>query len=81
MLERFSLLRHNAKARIDQPGAYWPGLFVNTGHGAKGLTSTPICAAIIDALLSGDALPVSAELYPQLHPARFLMRGLRRRTV
>lgn len=81
MLERFALLRHNAKARVDQPGTYWPGLFVNTGHGAKGLTSTPICAAIIGALLSGDALPVSAELYPQLHPARFLMRGLRRRKV
>lgn len=79
MQERFAHYRFNAKAVIDEPGNYWPGLFVNTGHGSKGLTYTPICAELIAAMLAGEPLPLSRAQVMNLHPARFLIRALRRK--
>ncbi len=78
MQQRFAPYRSNAKTVIDKPGDYWPGLFVNTGHGSKGLTYTPICAELIAAMLCGEPLPLGRAQVINLHPARFLIRALRR---
>jgi tRNA 5-methylaminomethyl-2-thiouridine biosynthesis bifunctional protein len=72
----FRPLAANAKARIDLPGDYWPGLFVNTGHGSKGLASTPIAAACIAAQVNQSPRPLPWRLMRALSPTRFAIRSL-----
>lgn len=76
MDERFHVWRKNARTRVDAPGAYLPGLFVNVGHGSRGLTYTPLCAELIAAHILGEPSPVGRDLVQALHPARFLIRDL-----
>lgn len=56
------------------------GLYVNTGHGSKGLLTAPLCAEIIASLLDRQPLPVDIGLARALDPNRFLLRerGLKR---
>lgn len=56
------------------------GLYVNTGHGSKGLLTAPLCGEIIAAMLENEPLPVDATLARALDPNRFLLRerGLKR---
>lgn len=56
------------------------GLYVNAGHGSKGLLTAPLGAEIIAALLEHEPLPVDAALLKSLNPNRFLLRqrGLKR---
>src|SRR5690606_31142066 len=44
--DRFAPLARNAKSAVSGAGAWLPGLYVNVGHGSRGLTSTPICAEL-----------------------------------
>ncbi len=78
MRDRFGFLRKKANAVIDQPGAYHPQLYVNVGHGSRGLCYTPLCAALLAAQISGDFLPIEASLHRFLHPTRFIIRDLMR---
>jgi tRNA 5-methylaminomethyl-2-thiouridine biosynthesis bifunctional protein len=57
---------------------YQPSVFILAGFGSRGLTTSGLCAAMLAALISGEALPVAATLYANLHPARFLIRQLKR---
>ena len=52
------------------------GLYINAGHGAKGLVNAPLCAEIIASLINGDPLPVSKSLAGALNPNRFLLREM-----
>ncbi len=74
----YARLRKNRSAKIPGAGPTHPGLYVHTGLGARGLAYSPICAAIIASLITGEPLPVTDDLYAQLHPARFLIRDLAR---
>ena len=74
----FAPLRRNAKTAINTPGAYHPGLFVNIGHGSRGLAYTPIAAQILAAHMLNEPFPVNATLKKALHPARFIIRDLTR---
>ncbi len=58
-----------------------PGLFVNSGHGARGLTSAFISAEILAAMLCDEPLPVSNRVRYALHPSRFLIRALKKRKI
>jgi len=53
---------------------YHKGLYINTGHGSRGLTSCFLSAEIISALISNTAVPVEAEALARLHPGRFLIK-------
>jgi tRNA 5-methylaminomethyl-2-thiouridine biosynthesis bifunctional protein len=81
MLNRFAPLRQNAKTPIDQPGIFHPGLFINLGHGSRGLTYTPLCAEYLASLIAAQPLPLPREPILALHPARFLIRDLGRNKV
>jgi tRNA 5-methylaminomethyl-2-thiouridine biosynthesis bifunctional protein len=78
MTERFGIYRKNARATVDAPGEYWPGLFLNIGHGSKGLTYTPLCAQLLASMISNQPLPLSRNLTQHIHSARFLLRDLAR---
>ncbi len=65
--------RYNANAA----GLPWlQGLFINAGHGSKGMITAPICGEMIACLATQNTLPISAELASKLNPSRFLLREL-----
>lgn len=74
--ERCAALAKNARNRIAAPAAWLPGLYVNVGHGSRGLTSTPLCAELLAALIAGGPRPLPRELVQALSPARFALRDL-----
>ncbi len=78
MLMRFERMRKNARAGFTESGAYLPGLFVNLGHGARGLAYTPLCAELLAAQINNEPWPIARELGNALNPARFLIRDLMR---
>ncbi len=78
MSGRFSAYRTNFKKVIDNIGDYHPGLYLNVGHGSKGLTYTPICADLLCSMILGGPLPLPRNLALYLHSTRFLMRDLAR---
>ncbi len=78
LLEDYALLRKNARANIPFAGDYWPGLYLNVGHGSRGLVYTPLCAELLAAQIHGDPSPVGASVERALHPGRFWIRDLTR---
>ncbi|HWV16070.1 MAG TPA: bifunctional tRNA (5-methylaminomethyl-2-thiouridine)(34)-methyltransferase MnmD/FAD-dependent 5-carboxymethylaminomethyl-2-thiouridine(34) oxidoreductase MnmC [Cellvibrio sp.] len=76
LLQDFSPLRKNARAGITCPGSYIPGLYINIGHGARGLAYTPFCAELLAAQINRETLPLATELANALNPARFIIRDL-----
>lgn len=55
-----------------------PGLWLNVGHGSRGLSSAFLAAELLCAQMSGGVSPVQASLRDALHPARVLFRHLSR---
>ena len=47
------------------------GLYITTGHGSLGTTSTVICAQILGAITMDRPLPVTLEVANSLNPTRF----------
>lgn len=76
MLTDFAPLRKNARAAIAKMGSYQQGLFINIGHGSRGLAYTPVCAELLAAEINQEILPLPRELANALNPARFLIRDL-----
>lgn len=76
MLEDFAPLRKNARAAIQKTGSYRQGLFINIGHGSRGLAYTPLSAELLAAQINQEVLPLPRELANALNPARFLIRDL-----
>lgn len=52
------------------------GLYVNTGHGSKGLIYAPYCAEMLASAISHEPAPVDAKLMAALDPNRFVLRKL-----
>ena len=77
----FAFLRHNARQTSEQYGATLPGLYLNTAHGARGLTSTPLAAELLASQITGAAAPLDTALQQALSPTRFIVRGLIRRRL
>ncbi len=75
-VERFGVLRRNAKHIPPVSMPWQQGVFLNIGHGSRGLASAPLCADILASMLSGDALPVGQDTMETLLPGRFLLRDL-----
>lgn len=61
------------------PEAKWlDNLYVNVGHGSRGVTSAPLAAEIIAAYINSEAQPVSEAVRKGLHPARFLIKAMQK---
>ena len=65
--------RYNANP-ADLP--WLEGLFVNAGHGSKGMITAPICAEMIANLATKNTPDINRELASKLNPSRFLLREL-----
>ncbi|MGB7815149.1 MAG: FAD-dependent 5-carboxymethylaminomethyl-2-thiouridine(34) oxidoreductase MnmC [Methylotenera sp.] len=65
--------RHNTDL-ADLP--WLEGLYVNAGHGSKGMITAPICGELIASLITNSNCPVESTLASKLNPSRFLLREL-----
>ncbi len=74
--ERFAPLANDAKYRFKEEPAYLPGLYVNTGHGSRGLITCPLSGELLASLISNEILPVSMNIARAVNPNRFLAREL-----
>ncbi len=70
-------LRHGRRLPTGAP-PYLPGLYLLSGLGAHGLAFAPWAAAGLVAQLTGQPSPWSEGARCAVHPARFLVRALRR---
>ncbi len=80
-LQTYAGLRKNARQHISSPGTYMPGLYINTAHGSRGLSSTPLVAELLASQIAAEPPPLSRELLRALSPARFLVRDLARNRI
>lgn len=78
-LQNYAALRKNARKTIACKGEFRPGLYLSTGHGSRGLSSTPLAAETLASLICGEPMPLSSELYRAISPGRFIIRNLRRK--
>lgn len=73
-LKDFAALKKNRKWRFYQDGKFHDGLFVNVAHGSRGLSSAPLCAELIAAMIEGEPWPMPEHQALMLHPSRFLVK-------
>ncbi|MEN9946818.1 MAG: hypothetical protein RLZZ293_1204 [Pseudomonadota bacterium] len=75
----YAKLSQDKNARINTPCSYYPNLWLNIGHGAKGLLTAPLSGEIIADYIQGTPLPCSEEVRLGLHPNRLYVRQLVKR--
>ncbi|MEK9711413.1 MAG: FAD-dependent 5-carboxymethylaminomethyl-2-thiouridine(34) oxidoreductase MnmC, partial [Thalassolituus sp.] len=80
-IERFRPMTKNAK-RIPHLAMPWlSGVWLNIGHGSRGLASSSLFAELIAEQISGDAACASQTVVDALSPNRFLLRDLIRNKI
>ncbi len=50
------------------------GVYLNVGHGSRGVCQTPLCAELLAAQMQGEPLPMEAALVTALSPQRPAVR-------
>ncbi len=71
-------LHHGKPAHLYPRAKYLPNLFINVGHGSRGLVSAPLAAANIISYLDRTSSYQEQDSLITTHPARFLIRKLKR---
>lgn len=80
--QQYARLSRDARWPFDDtPPARYQGLFVNVGHGSKGLITCPLSAEILAALICQEPLPTDREVADALDPARFLVKKLIKQAI
>jgi len=64
----------DSSIQSDSHPPYWPGLYISTAHGSKGLATCPLSAELLADLICGQPLCVESDLYRILSPLRFWAR-------
>ncbi len=72
----YAVLRKDARQMPDIPCPWLDGLYVNSGHGSRGLITAPLSGEIIAAWLNDEPLPVPRAIAEACHPNRFGLRTL-----
>jgi len=75
-LEAYAVLRKDARQVPDIPCPWLDGLYVNSGHGSRGLITAPLSGELIAAWLDNEPLPVPRSVAEACHPNRFVLRSL-----
>jgi tRNA 5-methylaminomethyl-2-thiouridine biosynthesis bifunctional protein len=75
-LEAYAVLRKDARQVPDTPCPWLDGLYVNSGHGSRGLITAPLSGELIAAWLDNEPLPLPRSVAEACHPNRFVLRSL-----
>lgn len=75
---RYNKLRKNARATPSAICPYYPGLYVNTAHGSRGMVTAPLAGEMLAVWINNDAQIVPLHLAEACHPNRFAIKNLMR---
>lgn len=78
LMTNYEKLRKDAKWLSDEMINPVQGLYINLGHGSKGLVSTPLSACYLTSLILNESCPIEQSIIEKLHPNRFSIRKLTR---
>lgn len=72
----FTAIRKNL-ARYPRKSAHFlNNLYLNIGHGSRGLTSAPLCAELVASYICGENFPMAKDHAEALLPGRFYIREM-----
>jgi tRNA 5-methylaminomethyl-2-thiouridine biosynthesis bifunctional protein len=74
--EAYAMLGKDARQVPDVACPWLEGLYVNSGHGSRGLITAPLSGELIAAWVTGEPLPVPRAVAEACHPNRFALRRL-----
>ena len=80
-IDTFAALLKNSKAIIAKQPPYLAGLYVNTGHGSRGIITCPLAGELLAAMINNEAPMLPEVLMNAVHPSRFLVRDLMRNKI
>ena len=72
----YAALSKDARQVPTTPCPWLDGLYVNSGHGSRGLISAPLAGELLAAWLNNEPLPVPRLVAEACHPNRFALRNL-----
>ncbi|RMV72671.1 Bifunctional tRNA U34 oxidoreductase [Pseudomonas caricapapayae] len=75
-MQAYAALAKDARQVPDIACPWLDGLYVNSGHGSRGLITAPLCGELIAAWLDNEPLPLPRSVAEACHPNRFVLRGL-----
>jgi tRNA 5-methylaminomethyl-2-thiouridine biosynthesis bifunctional protein len=75
-VQAYAALRKDARSVPDTTCPWLDGLYVNSGHGSRGLITAPLSAELLAAWLDNEPLPLPRSVAEACHPNRFAVRGL-----
>lgn len=75
-LETYAVLRKDARQTPPTDCPWLDGLYVNSGHGSRGLITAPLSGELIAAWLDNEPLPLPRSVAEACHPNRFVLRSL-----
>lgn len=79
--EAYVGLRKDARLVPDMPCPWLDGLYVNSGHGSRGLITAPLSGELLATWLEDEPLPLPRDVAEACHPNRFAVRALVRSNV
>ena len=74
--EAYAVLGKDARQVPEVACPWLDGLYVNSGHGSRGLITAPLSGELIAAWASGEPLPLPRAVAEACHPNRFMLRRL-----
>jgi tRNA 5-methylaminomethyl-2-thiouridine biosynthesis bifunctional protein len=75
-IEAYSALAKDARQVPDTPCPWLDGMYVNSGHGSRGLITAPLSGELIAAWLENEPLPLPRSVAEACHPNRFALRAV-----
>lgn len=74
--EAYAVLAKDARQVPETPCPWLDGLYINSGHGSRGLISAPLSGELLAAWLNDEPLPLPRAVAEACHPNRFALRRL-----
>ncbi len=75
-VQAYAALGKDARQIPETPCPWLDGLYINSGHGSRGLITAPLCAELLAAWLDNEPLPLPRSVAEACHPNRFMLREL-----
>lgn len=74
--QAYAALSKDARQVPDIACPWLDGLYVNSGHGSRGLITAPLSGELLAAWLDNEPLPLPRSVAQACHPNRFALRTL-----
>ncbi|WP_338475340.1 bifunctional tRNA (5-methylaminomethyl-2-thiouridine)(34)-methyltransferase MnmD/FAD-dependent 5-carboxymethylaminomethyl-2-thiouridine(34) oxidoreductase MnmC [Pseudomonas khavaziana] len=74
--QAYGVLSRDARQVPDTPCPWLDGVYINSGHGSRGLITAPLSAELLAAWLDNEPLPLPTSVAQACHPNRFALREL-----